>query len=305
MEVTRVFEILDLYKTTYKKDDLLCSKENKKWKKYSSDDFINYSNWTSYGLLNLGLERNDKVAIIANNRPEWAFADYGCQQAGLVTVPIFPTASNHDLQFILNHSEVKAVFISDKKIFAKLTEMEKEIPTVKHIIAFDKIDGLLLYSDFIESAKQKPQAEKVEAIKKSVKPEDLLTILYTSGTTGTPKGVMISHQNLANNVIGCQNFAPFESWWKALSFLPLNHVYERMLITLYLFKGVSVYFAEGFETIGDNLKEVQPQVFVSVPRLIERVYEKICSAGEKLSGFKKFMFDASIKIAEGYQPLCV
>ncbi len=301
MEVTRVFDILDLYKTTYKKDDLLCCKENKKWKKYSSDDFINYSNWTSYGLLNLGLERNDKVAIIANNRPEWAFADYGCQQAGLVTVPIFPTASNHDLQFILNHAEVKAVFISDKKIFAKLTEMEKEIPTVKHIIAFDKIEGLLLYSDFIESAKQKPQTEKVEAIKKSVKPEDLLTILYTSGTTGTPKGVMISHQNLANNVIGCQNFAPFESWWKALSFLPLNHVYERMLITLYLFKGVSVYFAEGFETIGDNLKEVQPQVFVSVPRLIERVYEKICSAGEKLSGFKKFMFDASIKIAERYQ----
>lgn len=301
MEVTRVFDILDLYKTKYKKDDLLCCKENKQWKKYSSDDFINYSNWTSYGLINLGLERNDTVAIIANNCPEWAFADYGCQQAGIVTVPIFPTASNHDLKFILNHAEVKAVFISDKKIYAKLVELEKEIPTVKHIIAFDKIEGLLQYADFIEAAKQKPCAEKVEAIKKSIKPEDLLTILYTSGTTGTPKGVMISHRNLAKNVTDCQNFAPFETWWKALSFLPLNHVYERMLITLYLYKGISVYFAEGYETIGDNLKEVQPQIFVSVPRLIERVYEKICSAGEKLSGFKKFMFDASIKIAEKYE----
>ncbi len=301
MEVTRVFDILDLYKSTYKKDDLLCCKENKQWKKYSSDDLINYANQTAYGLINLGLNKNDKVAIIANNRPEWVFADYGCQLAGIVTVPIFPTASNHDLQFILNHAEVKAIFISDKKIYAKLTEMEKDIPTVKHIIAFDKVDGLLQYTDFITSARQKPQVEKVEEIKKTMKPEELLTILYTSGTTGTPKGVMISHQNLAKNVTDCQNFAPFASWWKALSFLPLNHVYERMLITLYLYKGISVYFAEGYETIGDNLKEIQPQIFVSVPRLIERVYEKICSAGEKLSGFKRFMFDASIKIAERYE----
>jgi long-chain acyl-CoA synthetase len=301
MEVTRVFDILDLYKTQYKKDDLLCSKENKQWKKYSSDDLIDFANQTAHGLINLGLSRNDKVAIIANNRPEWVFADYGCQLAGIVTVPIFPTASNHDLKFILNHAEVKAVFISDKKIYAKFIELEKEIPTVKHIIAFDKVDGLLQYSDFIGSAKQKPQTEKVDAVKREITPEDLLTILYTSGTTGTPKGVMISHQNLAKNVTDCQNFAPFASWWKALSFLPLNHVYERMLITLYLYKGISVYFAEGYETIGDNLKEIQPQIFVSVPRLIERVYEKICSAGEKLTGFKRFMFDASIKIAERYE----
>ncbi len=301
MEVTRVFDILDLYKTKYRKDDILCGKENKQWKKYSSDDLINYSNQTAYGLINLGLNRNDKVAIIANNRPEWVFADYGCQLAGIVTVPIFPTASNHDLQFILNHAEVKAVFISDKKIYSKFVELEKELLTVKHIIAFDKIDGILYYPDFIASAKQNPQVEKVEAVKREVKPEELLTILYTSGTTGTPKGVMISHQNLAKNVTDCQNFAPFDTWWKALSFLPLNHVYERMLITLYLYKGISVYFAEGYETIGDNLKEVQPQIFVSVPRLIERVYEKISAAGEKLTGFKKFMFNWSIQLAEQYE----
>ncbi len=301
MEITRTFDILDLHKSVYHKEDLLCGKENKQWKKYGSNDFVDFSNNVSYGLLALGLNHKDKVAIIANNRPEWVFVDYGCQQINIVTVPIFPTASNSDLKFILNHAEIKAIFISDKSIFAKLAAIEKEIPTVKHIISFDKVEGLMHFTDFIELGKKNSVPEKVETIKKTISPSDLLTILYTSGTTGTPKGVMISHQNLVQNVISCQDFAPFETWWKALSFLPLNHVYERMLITLYLFKGISVYFAEGFETIGDNLKEVKPQMFVSVPRLIERVYEKICAAGEKLSSTKRKIFNWSIRIAEQYE----
>jgi long-chain acyl-CoA synthetase len=252
-------------------------------------------------LLALGLNKEDKVAIISNNRPEWCFADYGCQQAGIVTVPIFPTASINDIKFILNHCEAKAVFISDKSIFSKLASIETEIPGVKHLISFDEQEGIMSFSDLIELGRKNTAPEKIEVIKKFIRPEDLLTILYTSGTTGTPKGVMISHKNLVENVLSCQNFAPFESWWRALSFLPLNHVYERMLITLYLYKNISVYFAEGFETIGDNLKEVKPQIFVSVPRLIERVYERVCSAGEKLSGYKKALFDWSIRLAEKYE----
>ena len=301
MEITRVFDILELYKTTYKKEDVLSAKENKQWKKYSSDDLITKTNSVSYGLMSLGLTDKDKVAIISNNRPEWNFCDYGSQQANLVTVPIFPTISNTDLTFILNHGEVTTIFISDKSIYTKLVAIEKEIPNVKHIISFNPIDGVMSFADFIKLGEQNANPQKLAETKKAILPSNLLTILYTSGTTGTPKGVMITHHNLVSNVTACQGFAPFQSTWKALSFLPLNHVYERMVSTLYLYKGISIYYAEGLETIGDNLKVIKPQIFVSVPRLIERVYEKITATGEKLTGFKRKIFDWSMRIANTYE----
>ncbi len=300
--MTRVFDILDLYKSEFIKEDVLCAKENKQWRKYSSADLIDYSNNVSAGLMALNITENDKVAILSANRPEWNFCDYGCQQINVVTVPIFPTISNSDLTFILNHSQVKVIFVSDKSISAKLISIQKDIPTVKHVISFDATEGLMSFFDLINLGKANLNTDKIENIKNSILPTNLLTILYTSGTTGVPKGVMISHQNLVSNIIACQAFAPFNSTWKALSFLPLNHVYERMVSTLYLYKGVSIYYAEAIEKIGDNLKEIQPQIFVSVPRLIERVYEKITATGEKLTGVKRMLFDWSVRLANRFEP---
>jgi len=302
MSITRIFDILDLYKTTYKKTDMLSAKENKQWRTYSSDECLDRINRVSYAMLAMGLQRGDKVAIIAANSPEWTITDYACQQAGLVSVPIYPTISANDMKFVLNHAEAKAIFMAGKSIYARIASMESELPLVQHVVSFDRIEGLMHFSDVLALGERNPAPEKIEAIKQSIRPDDLLTILYTSGTSGIPKGVMLSHHNILQNVISCEHFAPFASWWRALSFLPLNHVYERMLNTLYLYKGISIYFAEGIETVGDNLKEISPQIFVTVPRLLERVYERIEAAGEKLEGTKRRLFDWSIRLAEQYEP---
>ena len=301
MEIRRVFDILDKLKHYAPKKDILNSKVNKQWVSHSLDDFISYSRQVSSALLHLGFKNGDVVAIMAGNMPEWNFVDFGSQQVGMPTAPIFPTISNDDLKYILNHSEASIIFISEKSTWVKLAAMEKELPHLRHVFSFTKIDGVRHFSEFLELGKQHPADEKIDRIRESISGEDLLTILYTSGTTGQPKGVMLSHKNLVSNVLICQDIAPFTTKWKALSFLPLNHVYERFLNTLYLYHGVSIYYAESFETIGDNCRDIHPQIFVAVPRVLERVLERIMSAGEKLSGYKRKIFDWSISLAERYE----
>jgi len=303
-EIKRVFDILNKIKSQ-NAADCLAYKKDKQWNKISGSEFGEKVNEVSVALLESGISKGDRVAIIANNRPEWNFVDYGCQQIGVVSVPIFPTASFNDMSFILKHAEVRAVFFSSKDIEKKLDLILPELSNFSLKVAFDEsVNNTMLFDNFLSVGKQLLNSEKgkdslvkVEKISSSISEDELFTILYTSGTTGNPKGVMLSHQNLVSNVKHCQDFAPFHLMKRSLSFLPLNHVFERMINTLYLYQGIGIYYAEGLEKIADNLKEVKPQVFVTVPRLLERVYDKIVGAGEKLTGIKKKIFFWALDIA--------
>ena len=301
MQVTRLFDILPRYAEKFNKPDALAAKESGQWVKYSTQDFIDNVNWLSYGLLALGIPKNDKIAIIANNRPEWNFADYAIQQIAAVSVPIYPTISENDLKFILNDAEIRLIFVSSKELYVRVKAVADTIGSVKFIYTFNKIEGAKHWSELKELGKKNINEGVLKSLKDSVKANDLLTILYTSGTTGTPKGVMLSHNNLLSNSMASQNLAPFQSNWKALSFLPLNHVYERMLNTLYIYLGVSVYYAESLDTIADNLKEVKPQIFATVPRLLEKVYDKIVSKGNELTGIKKKLFFWALDLGLKYE----
>lgn len=301
MEIKRVFDLLKHYQQNNPRPDALVTKVNGQWKNYSTNDFVDYVDHLSYGLANIGINKDDKIAIISNNRPEWNFADYASQQCGAISVPVYPTISLHDLIFILNDAQVKLVFVSSADLHQKVAEAAKQAPSVKFIYSFNQIESVAHWTELYENGKKSPAEEKIETIKSQIDGHDLLTILYTSGTTGTPKGVMLSHNNLLSNSFASQYLCPFQKEWKALSFLPLNHVYERMLNTLYIYLGLGIYYAESLETIGDNLKEVKPQVFATVPRLLEKVYDKIVAKGHEQTGIKKTLFFWALDLGLKYE----
>jgi long-chain acyl-CoA synthetase len=234
-------------------------------------------------------EGRDKIAVISKNRPEWVLLDLAVQKIGAVLTPVYPTIGEPELEFILQDARVKIIFVNDKLLFDKVNGIKASLPDLKEIYSFEKTEGVKYWKDILSLGKEQ-HFQEVKNISDKIKYEDLATIIYTSGTTGKPKGVMLSHKNILSNVmdsIPC--FPPGENM-KALSFLPLNHIFERMVSFLYLFKGTSIFFAESMETIGDNLKEVKPQLFTTVPRLLEKVYEKIMQKGEELTGIKRKLF---------------
>jgi long-chain acyl-CoA synthetase len=300
MTIERLFDIPYYQKQHHPLQTALAAKENGKWISYSTDDLIAEANAISLGLLAMGVEPGDKIANIANNRPEWNFLDYGMLQIGAVHVPIYPTITDEDYNYILNHAEVKYIFVSSKELYERIAKIAAEVPTVKGVFTFDKVAGAKHWTEVKEAGKG-GDLKKVEAIKKDIKADDLFTIIYTSGTTGFPKGVMLSHRNVASNVVASDKRVPIQPGDKSLSFLPLCHIYERMLTYMMMYRSISIHYAESMETIGDNLKEIKPEVFSAVPRLLEKVYDKIVSKGHELTGVKKGLFFWALNLGLRYE----
>lgn len=308
-ERSRLFDFLEDALERMPKDDLLCAKENGQWIPMSTQEVANQVEKLAAGLLRLGLsgndmsvEKQDKIALISRNRPEWVLLDLACQQAGICLCPIYPTTNINELDFIFNDAEIKYVFISGKDIYTKVHNIDERVPSLKGIYSFDEIEGTIYWDTLMKDLTEADMAH-AKAIKHSIKPEHCATIIYTSGTTGTPKGVMLSHRNIVSNVVNAKASFPFETdtATKALSFLPLNHIFERVVTYIYLNSGTSIFYAENLETIGENIKEVKPTVFATVPRLLEKVYEKIEAKGNALSGLSKKIFDWSIDLANRYE----
>jgi long-chain acyl-CoA synthetase len=302
MEVSRIFDLLKRYKKKFKpKDDVVAGKENSEWVRYNIDQYIEIVNDISYGLLKLGVKKGDNIATISNNRPEWNFIDMGILQTGAIHVPIYPTISESDYQYILNHAEVKYVFVSGKELLRKIEYILPNITTLKGLYTFTEHEGVKHLSELIELGKQNPKPKNLESIKASIKPNDMATLIYTSGTTGDPKGVMLSHNNIISNFKAVSKIPPLGEEGKSISYLPLCHVYERMLNYLFQYLGISIYYAENLGTIVDNIKEVKPEIMSTVPRLLEKVYDKIIMKGRKLKGIKKMIFFWSVNLGLRYE----
>tara|TARA_B100000795_G_scaffold269280_1_gene258197 strand:- start:2603 stop:4366 length:1764 start_codon:yes stop_codon:yes gene_type:complete len=304
MKPTRLFDFLEYSKINHPLDNVLNTKYNGKWENISTYDYAKKANYISSSLLNMGISSGDKIAMISStNRSEWSIIDMGLSQIGAINVPLYPTISSKDYLYILNHSECKLCFVSDKEVYDKVFAIKDQVDSLKNIYCFDKIDNCINWKELIDSGKENLNIGNIEIEKSKVKPNDLATIIYTSGTTGTPKGVMLSHNNIVSNVLSTSNRFPFEIGKdSALSFLPICHVFERVVLYSYLYNGLRVYFAESLETITDNLKEIKPEIMTAVPRLLEKVYDKIYSKGEELEGIKQKLFYWAVDIALKYEP---
>lgn len=303
-KITRLFDFAHYQLEKYNITDALVTKQNGVWDKTSSKEYVDNGNTMSRALLRLGINTNDKIAVISsNNRTEWHIMDLGILQIGAQNIPIYPTISEQDYEYILNHCEAKYCFVSDEEVLRKLNLIKHNVPNLIEVYSFNQIEGCKSWIEVLNLGEDDSNQNIVEDRKKQVKPGDLATIIYTSGTTGKPKGVMLSHNNIVSNVLDSSNRIPFQAGQsRALSFLPICHIYERMVTYIYQYYGVSIYFGESIEKVSDNIKEVQPTVMTGVPRLIEKVYDKIIAKGSELTGLKKKLFFWAIEIGLKYEP---
>ncbi|KAF2327488.1 AMP-dependent synthetase/ligase [Flavobacterium nitrogenifigens] len=304
VSITRLFDFPYYQQETYNLPVALATKKNGVWEKTSSEEYIAKANAISRALLRMGVQKDDKIALISsNNRTEWNVMDIGILQTGAQNVPIYPTIAEEDYEYILNHSGSIYCFVSDEEVLQKVNAIKANVPSLKEVYSFNEIDGCKHWSDLLILGEDDSNQSEVEARKDSIHTDDLATIIYTSGTTGRPKGVMLSHKNIVSNVLDSSPRIPFDPGKStALSFLPICHIFERMILYIYQYYGVSVYFGESIDKISDNLKEVRPTVMTAVPRLLEKVYDKIYAKGAELTGIKKKLFFWAIDLGLRYEP---
>ncbi len=302
MEIRRLFDILDYARANHpKKEDVLAGKENGQWTRFSLEEYISWADDVSYGLLQLGVKKGDTVASICNNRPEWNFLDMGIMQIGAIHVPIYPTISDGDYKYILNHAEVKAIFVAGEEQYGKVEHLLPDSCCIEHVYSVKAMEGLPSLQHLRELGRANPAPEKVKEMKDATGWDDLATMIYTSGTTGNPKGVMLSHGNIITNVMSIRDIPKLGPEARAISFLPLSHVYERMMNYAYQHIGISIYYVENMATISDNAKEIHPHMILAVPRFIEKVYEKIVATGRKQKGIKKSIFFWALNLGHRYE----
>ncbi|MDQ6529968.1 AMP-dependent synthetase/ligase [Flavobacterium sp. LHD-85] len=304
VSITRLFDFPYYQQETYNLPVALATKKNGVWEKTSSEEYIAKANAISRALLRMGVQKDDKIALISsNNRTEWNVMDIGILQTGAQNVPIYPTIAEEDYEYILNHSGSIYCFVSDEEVLQKVNAIKANVPSLKEVYSFNEISGCKHWSDLLVLGEDNSNQSEVEARKDSIHTDDLATIIYTSGTTGRPKGVMLSHKNIVSNVLDSSPRIPFDPGKStALSFLPICHIFERMILYIYQYYGVSVYFGESIDKISDNLKEVRPTVITAVPRLLEKVYDKIYAKGAELTGIKKKLFFWAIDLGLRYEP---
>ena len=302
MELKRLFDLLPHSEESFKpKDCVLAGKVNGQWVKYDIRSYREFADNISYSLLRLGVKKGDKIATILNNRPEWNFVDMGIIQTGAIHVPIYPTISKEDYRYILKHAEVKFIIVSGKEILRKIEDIIRENENIEEVYTLNETEGYKNLNELVETGKKHKDEALLEQRKAGVDPHDVASLIYTSGTTGNPKGVMLTHNNILSNVEASAPIFPVDETSRGLSYLPLCHVYERMVNYVLQSKGVSIYYAENMGTIVDNIREVKPHIMTTVPRLLEKIYDKILAQGRKLTGFKKQIFFWAVNLGLRYE----
>jgi long-chain acyl-CoA synthetase len=302
-EVKRTFDILGRILREFPRKDALAGKNRDDWYAYSTAEYVEKSHQFAIGLLALGLKKGDKVATVTTNRPEWNFADMGLAMTGIVHVPIYPTISDEEYSYILNHAEIKALLVGDRKLHEKLLPIAKALPEIPLIFSFDEVDGVRNYVEILELGinHQEELSEQLEQIKTLVDADDLATIIYTSGTTGVPKGVMLTHTNLVSNFLEHSKMHHLGKDHRVISFLPLCHVYERSVNYHFQYKGMGIYYVGNLGQIVSAIREIKPHMFNSVPRLLERVYDGFVSKGKELTGLKKVIYFWALSLTRHFE----